>query len=203
MKARPASLQHRTFPTLQDGLDAGLKLATTNPLEAMSHYLGSMHSYIAQQSIINAAKDAGIVRTFPKAAVGASGHPEGSLIPEGWVELEGRARYGEQLYAPADAAGIYNNYISKGFSALSPRHGQGATWAQRASNALTGLELSFNGYHFFTEGKEAIIHRAALAMSKGSAVSSLRLLKQRKAFLLPPLIWRGAAASFVQSPTEK
>ena len=164
-----ASLQHRTFPTIQDGLDAGLKLATTNPLEAMGHYLGSMHTYIAQQSIIGAAKDAGIVRTFPKRAVGASGHPEGNVVPEGWVELNGRAKYGEPLYAPADAAEIYNNYISKGWGKISPKAGRVASIMQRASNALTGLELSFNGYHFFTIGKEGMISQMARATKQAAS----------------------------------
>ena len=164
-----ASLQHRTFPTLQDGLDAGLKLATTNPLEAMSHYLGSMHTYIAQQSIINAARDAGIVRTFPKRAVGASGHPEGNIIPEGWIELNGRAKYGEPLYAPYDAAQVYNRFISKGWGQISPEAGRIASILQRASNGLTGLELSFNGYHFFTEGKEAMISQMARATTQAFA----------------------------------
>lgn len=174
-----ASLQHRTFPTIQEGLDAGLKLATTNPLQVMGRYLGSMHTYVAQQEIINAAKDAGIVQAIDKQSVGASGNPESRVVPDGWVALRGRAQYGEPLYAPADAAQIYNNYISKGFGEISPQHGRTAEVLQRASNAVTGLELSFNGYHFFTIGKEGIINEFARAMSQamggdfGKAVTSL------------------------------
>ena len=160
-----ASLHERTFPTIQEGLDAGLKLATTNPLEVMGRYLTSMHTYIANQQIIQAGKDAGLIKTFPAPSAGASGNLEGRKIPPGWVQLKGRAGFGEPMYAQADAARIYNNYISKGFGEISPHAGKIAEVAQWVSNVMTGLELSFNGYHMFTIAKEAIINQAALAMS--------------------------------------
>jgi hypothetical protein len=162
-----ASLHHRKFPTLQDGLNAGLKLASTDPVDVTMRYMGSMRNFIEAKNILQAGKDQGFIKTFKNSRMGASGNPEGDKIPFGYVALKGRGSTGPEgsLYAPADFAEIYNNYLDQGFHSTET----GARLynaLQNTSNAVTALELGFSGYHAFTMAKEAIIHQVAEGLSR-------------------------------------
>jgi hypothetical protein len=162
-----ASLHERTMPTIQDGLDAGLKLATTDPIEVSTRYLSSMHSFIEATDILDTAKTAGIVKFFDSKAMGASGAGN-SLIPEGYAPLLGRggptSGHG-QAYAPEDWARVYNNYISQGFHG-NTESGKVFDALQHTSNSVTALELGLSGYHAFTMAKEAIISDFAKGVSQ-------------------------------------
>lgn len=162
------SLKERTMPTIADALKSGLKLASTDPIEVALRYRSSMRNLIESHDILEKAKDVGLVKTFKAAAMGASGNPAGvSDIPVGWVALKGRGGTQQegQLYAPADAARIYNNYIDPGFH-RTEEGGNLFDALQRTSNSVTALELGFSGYHVFTMAKEAIIHEVARGISK-------------------------------------
>jgi hypothetical protein len=158
-----ASLQKRKVPTIQDGLDHGLKLASKDPIEISMRYLNSMHNFIESQEILHEMKNRGLaIAVEGGKAVGASGNPEGSNIPEGYAPLEGRGKLDEQLYAPEDAARIYNMYISPGFRGET---GKLVDIAQRGVNSVTSLELGLSAYHVFTMAKESIISEFARGLS--------------------------------------
>lgn len=170
-----ASLKKRTMPTIADGIAAGLKPLTTDPIEATMRYVSSMDRFIASTSVLDAAKENGTVRYFRPKTMGASGHPESrgsnvapsGPIPEGWTQLEGRGStnaMGQTAYAPEDFARVYNNFISKGFHA-NAEAGKVYDAVQGASNAITSLELGLSGYHAFTMANEAIISDVARGIS--------------------------------------
>ena len=163
-----ASLKNRIIPTIQDGLDAGLKLASSDPIEIGMRYLSSMHNYIEATDILNTAQENKTIKTFKKPGMGASGHPEGSLIPTGWAPLQGRGAggvTGVQWYAPEDWARVYNNYVSNGLHS-NLEAGKIYDALRKTSNAVTTLELGLSGYHAFTMGKEAIISDVAKGISQ-------------------------------------
>ena len=163
-----ASLKARTIPTIKDGIDAGLKPLTTDPIEATMRYVSSMDRFIAQQEVFNAAKDAGTIKFVKPKVTGASGHPDSFKVPEGYAPLEGRGARnikGEQAYAPADWARVYNNYISQGFHG-NVEAGKLYDAVQGVSNGITAMELGLSGYHAFTMANEAIISDVAKGISQ-------------------------------------
>jgi hypothetical protein len=170
-----ASLKARTMPTIADGIKAGLKPVTTDPIEATMRYVASMDRFIASTEVLDAAKSAGTIKYFSPKSMGASGHPGAGHnvsptgpIPEGWVAIEGRGStnaLGQQAYAPADWARVYNNFISRGFHA-NEEAGRVYDAVQGASNAITSLELGLSGYHAFTMANESIVSEVARGISQ-------------------------------------
>ena len=144
-----ASLKKRTMPTIADGIAAGLKPLTTDPIEATMRYVSSMDRFIAATDVLDTAKANGTVKYIRPKTMGASGNPEGFKVPEGYAPLEGRGARdatGAQAYAPEDFARVYNNFISKGFHA-NAEAGKVYDAVQGASNAITSLELGLSGYY--------------------------------------------------------
>jgi hypothetical protein len=163
-----ASLKARSVPTIADGIAAGLKPVTTDPIEATMRYVRSMDNFIASTEVLDAAKVNGTVKYIRPKVTGASGNPQGYQVPEGWVPIKGRGATsptGEQAYAPADWARVYNNFISKGFHGNEDA-GRVYDALQHGSNAITSLELGLSGYHAFTMANEAIISDVARGISQ-------------------------------------
>jgi hypothetical protein len=183
-----ASLKKRSIPTIADGIAAGLKPLTTDPIEATMRYVSSMDKFIASQGVLDAAKANGTVRYFRPKTMGASGHPASGgsnvapsgPIPEGWVPIKGRGAtnaMGQTAYAPEDWARVYNNYISRGFHEMDETLGNSVDAFQRASNSVTGLELGLSGYHAFTMANEAVISDVARAVSNAAGGKPIKGLK--------------------------
>jgi hypothetical protein len=163
-----ASLRKRTMPTIADGIVAGLKPLTTDPIEATMRYVTSMDRFIASTSVLDAAKANGTVKYIRPKTMGASGHPESFRVPDGWVAIKGRGARdatGAQAYAPADWARLYNNFIDQGFLG-SETWGRPYEAMRNAGNAITAMELGFSGYHAFTMANEAVISEVARGISQ-------------------------------------
>lgn len=164
-----ASLKKRTVPTIADGIAQGLTPLTTNPLEATMRYVTSMDRFIAATDVLETAKGNGTVKFIRPKVMGASGHPDSFKVPPGWQPLEGRGATdatGARAYAPEGWARVYNNYISRGFADIRPEIGDAYEGVRRASNAITGLELSLSGYHFLTVAKAAMDNSMAQAIKQ-------------------------------------
>src|SRR6516162_4035169 len=152
-----AALKKRTIPTVADGLAAGLKLRTTNPIEATMDYVRNMDRFIATSEMLDAARSAGTVKYY---------RPGSRNVPEGWVELSGRGSIkstpaGPMIaHAPADWARVFNNYISRGFYGTDVG-GNIFEAAQKSSNAITAMELGLSGFHAFTMANEGIVSEVA------------------------------------------
>ncbi len=130
------SLQQRAFPTLSEAMEAGLKPKTTNPIETVMGYVNNMGNLMAAHRSIELAQENGIADYFKPGQQ-----------PEGWVPLNGNLaeREGKTLFAPEDAARVYNNDISKGATGLA---GEILDNIQRMNNFANKLVLGMSGYHF-------------------------------------------------------
>ena len=163
-----ASLHARSIPTIKEGLAQGNKLLTSDPIEATMRYVTSMDKFIAQHEVFDAAVANGTIIYDRPKVMGASGHPESFKIPEGYAPLEGRGGTnikGEQAYAPAEWARVYNNYISRGVH-KNEEWGRVYDTIQSVSNGITAMELGLSGYHAFTMANEAIISDVAKGISQ-------------------------------------
>jgi hypothetical protein len=160
-----ASLHGRTVPTIADGIRAGLQPLTTDPIEATLRYVASMDRFIASIEVLDTAKAIGQVKWVKPKVMGASGHPDSFKVPAGWKPIEGRGATranGSRAYAPEGFARVYNNFISRGFHELGGgEYGAAYDVAQRASNAVTALELGLSGFHAVTMANEAGISKLA------------------------------------------
>lgn len=154
--------------TIDEGEAMGLEPVTRNPVEVGIRYINSIRKYIASQEILRAGKDEGRILFVRPKSMGASGHPDPSRVPPGYVPLEGRGatnQFGGRAYAPEDWARIYNNFISRGFDQVGGgEYGQAYNAARRASNAITQSVLSFSGYHAFTMAEASISNQMAKVM---------------------------------------
>ena len=163
-----SSMHHRAYPTIPDGLKAGLELDTNDMIEGGARYTESMRDFIATSQIRDQSIMQGMMKYVESTGGGAaSGHPEPpTSVPPGWDPILGRAgRPDGQLYAPKEVAALYNNHIS------SPWKGNAeaqtiANAAQRISNATTGLLFGFNMFHGVTITNESFLYDLGLGASK-------------------------------------
>lgn len=180
-----ASLKKRTVPTIADGIAAGLKPISTDPLEVSMRYVQSMDRFIATQQVLDKAKvDGNIVYIKPRV-MGASGNPDSFQVPPGWVPINGRGATnaaGAKAYAPADFARVYNNFIDAGIH-------RNADWgkvydaARNTSNAVTSLELGLSGFHAATMAQEAMVNSVAKGIGE---LASGRPLSAAKSIISTP-----------------
>lgn len=171
------NLKQRTIPTLQDGIDAGLTPLTENPIEATLNYATNMSRYLSTVDAQTELTAEGLARWA------AQGHQ-----PEGWVPLAGirtekpamtfydqgrpvRASQAQRLFAPADVARVYNNWVQPGMEATALRGVFEP--ARRASNGMVQLKLGLSAFHAVTMAQEAMISELARGVQAGSRVPGL------------------------------
>ena len=143
-------LKQRVFPTIPDGLKAGLQLKSTDPIEVGTRYLNQVDHFMAANEVLkNALKD---------------GYASAERGP-GLVKLEGRGIGNRPIFGTEDFARVFNNFYSPGFH-QTLEGGRIYDVLRHASNSITGLELGMSLYHPFTIAKEAFISKAALGVSK-------------------------------------
>lgn len=148
-------LKEREIPTIEDGLNFGLKLEEKNPVRATSKYIASMSNYIASVNVLRAIHN----------DLGGGYYKEGRQ-PEGYAPLIGKnaeriedAKIDEEngqvvpasnlhLYAPKQVADLYNAFLSKGFE--DTKLGPAYMIARDAINANTMMELGLSAYHLNT-----------------------------------------------------
>ena len=160
-----ASMRARSIPTIMDGIRQGLVPVTYDPLELVMRYVQSVDRFI----YFEAARDAAVrnrtaVWVRPHA-VGASGHPMGYNVPQGWTKLAGRGSTradGAQLFAPTDFATVWNRGLSPGFT--GPMSQPIVQSIHQASNFVTMAELGLSAYHAFTMAHESMVSEVASAI---------------------------------------
>ena len=182
----------RSIPTIEDGLNAGLELKSSNPINAYQAYITNMDRFIATERVFENARNVGTIKYF------APGKQ-----PDGWVEVESRLgnkiqsfftltpggnvdvhAIPKKAYAPADWARIYNNFTSRGYAELGQEFGSAYQGARMASNAVTALELSLSGYHALTMAQEAMVNEVARAVQQTARGN---LLKAGKSLVTAPV----------------
>jgi|GEM_PF-5140243 len=181
-----ASLKARTVPTVADGLAAGLKPISVDPLEVSMRYVQSMDRFIATQEVLDKANAEGTIKYVKPKVMGASGNPDSFQVPPGYVPINGRGAVradGAHAYAPADWARVYNNFIDAGIH-------RNADWgkiydaARNTSNAVTSLELGLSGFHAATMAQEAMVNAVAKGIGE---LASGRPIKAAKSILKAPV----------------
>lgn len=167
------STRARSIPTIADGLAAGLKLRTSNPLEAYALYVTNMDRFIATEKVFDEAVKNGTVKYF------APGRAPSDMVP---VASRLGQKAGMTAYAPENWARVYNNFTSQGMLSRESRlTGTADVYqtAQQISNALTQSTLALSGYHAVTMTQEAMLNEAARAVqqvSRGSPIAALKSL---------------------------
>ena len=177
-----ASLSKRTVPTYRDGIAAGLEPLTTDPIEITMRYVASMDKFIGAQELLETAKNQGMIKYVMPRVVGGTGKPNSFIEPPGWKPLDGRGALradGARAYAPEGFARVYNNWLSRGVYGANEDLGNAYDVLRRASNTITGAELSFSGYHFLTVGKAAFdnsLSQALYLARSGKPISAAKQL---------------------------
>lgn len=173
------NLKQRAFPTLKEAMDAGLKPKTTNPIETVMRYVTNMNNLITAHEGVKLAREFGVADYFKRGEQ-----------PEGWVPLNGNLAEettlpegsstgkaiptSKVLYAPEDAARVYNNDISEG--ATGPI-GDIADMVQHANNFASKLVLGLSGYHFSATTMASMASDIGRALTMGSAGERASALK--------------------------
>ncbi len=158
-QGRGGFTKKRDIPTVADGLAAGLVPQTLNPIEAAMHYIANADRFIAINRVFDDARARGEIKyRYPgKQQAG---------------EMEIHGRLGNKVdpngvpmraYAPEGWARVFNNFIDPGFTGPV---GDVMNAAVRASNWVTGLELSLSGFHAVTMANEAMISSMARGLGE-------------------------------------
>ena len=164
------STQKRSIPTYAEAEARGLVPKYQSPVDMISAYNDAISMYVAHKRLIRGLRNDGLLVYGAPKVVGATGGPrQVTNIDPTWAPLHGvETPYGQQAYVPRDAATIYNNFMDAGFR-KDPSSRNIYDAARRTSNAVTALELGFNGYHLFTVGTEAYLSDLSKALGQAAA----------------------------------
>lgn len=190
----PASfLKERTIPTTREGIEAGLKPVTTNPVDLTLLKLREMQRYLMGQRVITEMKDQGLVKYVAAGAERPAGYvrlndkvatvygpkqgavtlPEGANIAPEEVGVPGRRIMGE-YWAPEPVARIVNNYLSPGL------RGNAIYDAFRGvGNTLNQAQLGLSAFHLGFTSMDAAVSRTSLGieqMAAGKVLTSAKTL---------------------------
>jgi hypothetical protein len=166
------NLKARELPTVADGLRAGLKLKTTDPVEATIRYAANMDRFLATNEIVDTMRGSGQAKYFKPGTA-----------PDGWMEMKGRLSQKitpvgpMKLYAPEGAATVFNNFVSRGFADIGPNAAKAYDTVQRAANTITSLKLGLSAFHATTMANEAVINDVARAVGQAGRGDLLRAAK--------------------------
>jgi hypothetical protein len=156
-------LQHRTLypPTFKEGIAIGLRPKTWNPVDMALIKHAEIRKYIFGLKTTEWMDQTGMVKTFTSA----------KDAPVGWSELNepygrvmSRNDAGEMVergrrFAPADAANVFNNFVSKGirgkYAALDAAFG--------LNNGMNRVQLGLSAFH----GVASTLHTAVNDIGMG------------------------------------
>jgi hypothetical protein len=116
LEGSKAFLKQRTHLTFEEGLKAGLKPVSDNPVDLVLLKAREMDRYIMAHKTLGELKEQGLAKFVPL----------GSDVPAGWTRINDpigtpyqQGDNGELIlrghyYAPEGAAQVLNNYLSPG-----------------------------------------------------------------------------------------
>lgn len=173
--------KQRTIDMIAQGLDRGLELATTNPLELTSIKLREMDRAIRGQEM----KDKMISSGLAQIVKAGERLPAGMDYLQDYAFTAGR---GARYAAPIHAARVFNNAM-KG----SMLHGGLFNAVRGFANAMNRAQLSIPGFHFLFMTKDSITSEVALALKaavEGHYVDSLKHLSVAP-YSVADKLWKG------------
>ena len=174
-------LMQRKFPTIADGMNAGLKPKFYDPIEATTNYMNRIEHFIEMNRTLDEGMQLGYVHNARQA---------------GDVELMGRTKGGLRMYAPADWARNYNNFYDPGIFHSTEEGGKLYDTARRATNFMTSIELAGPVFHTVTMAGESIISKAASALSLAAGGDFKTSLKRLSEVPFAPVSYYKRAAPF-------
>lgn len=171
-------LKQRTIPTTADGLAAGLKPVTSNPIDLTLLKLREMERYLTAQRAFQELKGQGLLQYIrPGATIpdgfarindniatvfgprqGAVTLPAGANISPADVAVQGRRIMGE-FWAPEPVANVLNNHLSPGL------RGNAVYDLYRGiGNTMNQAQLGLSAFHLGFTSLDAMTSRTALAI---------------------------------------
>jgi hypothetical protein len=181
-------LKHRHYDYFLDGLRAGLKPVSDNPIELALLKVREMDRYIYGQKIFQQMKEAGLAKFFRPGEA-----------PAGWVRLDDKVAHIRQFsdiekgviergnyYAPETAAVVFNNHVGAGLQGNAIYD-----LIRGSSNMLNQAQLGFSAFHLGFTTADVITSQAALGTKQIS-----RGLMQRRPDYLAKGIWNWVTSPF-------
>jgi hypothetical protein len=173
IQGRKGFLKQRRFETLADAMDAGLIPVTTNPIRMQLLKMREMDQFYHGTRMAQEMKAAGIARWVPAtryAEAEAQGMKE---LKDPYFQPKLRANrfpgvpsnmevHPGKWYAPAPAANVFNNYVSRGIAGHSVIY----DGFRKSGNALNSLQLGLSGFHATFVLLDTIMSRMALGLQQ-------------------------------------
>ncbi len=214
-----AFTRSRVFDDIMEGINAGYKLVSTNPVDLVFLKLAEMDRYINAHTALQAMEESGLVRLIPA----------GEKMPEGFGDISGR--YGivtkkgfmdpatgmesepksYRYVAREDVAQVFNNYLSQNLY-NNKYVGNPFKAYMGAANMLNQFQLGvFSAFHAGFTSLEAVISHGALgmkALSRGDFKEAGKYFREAPAaWLLNPKLgdkvlkaWMGDPAAAQEMP---
>lgn len=182
-----ANLKERTWPTIADGLRAGLELAEADPIKVWSDYHNTMRKVIARAQVIDAMMENGTGRFRDPPVVGEDGHLQPAQDMRGWTPLAGETGP-KQVWAPTEVARMYNNWTRTAWPGSQEMQTIGNAF-QRISNQMTGLLFGLNAFHGSTMGGETFFNE----VGRGAGLMASGVLHAKPADILQGAKTMGAS----------
>ena len=166
-------LKQRTIPTIEEGLEKGLKLVSDNPVDLTVLKLREMDKYLMAHETLNEMKNTGLAK-FIKG--------DGRQEVDGWIkindkiatvyapkELQATTEKGTPIgttilghyYAPENAAAIINSYLKPGL-----RNKEWFRGYLGLSNIMNQAQLGLSAFHLGFTSFDAAISKAALGLNQ-------------------------------------
>jgi ddrB-like ParB superfamily domain len=176
LEGSKAFLKSRAVPTIKDGLDAGLQLASANPVDLVLRKVREMDKYITAHHIMADMQDRGQMQ-FIRAT---------DQMPDGWARIndkiatifgtpdkEGALQIDGYMVAPEPAAQLINNYLSPG---LREKSGLFRAYLGLA-NTLNQFQLGFSAFHLGFTTTDVAVSRFANGVTQLVSGKPLQGLK--------------------------
>jgi hypothetical protein len=181
----------RTFDDINAGLEAGFKLADTNPINLVMLKMAEMDKYLNAHIALQSMEESGLVQLIPA----------GEKMPDGYGDISGKyglvtkrahqeadGTPGElksyRYIAREDVAQVFNNYLSQNLY-NNKYIGKPFTAYMKAANMLNQFQLGvFSAFHAGFTSLEAVISHAALgvkAVARGDMKEAGRYFKEAPA----------------------
>ena len=172
-------LKQRTYEYVNEGLQAGLKLANPNPINAVLLKVREMDRFIVGKRLVDQLKNEGTLKFFPPGKL-----PNGWKIINDpvarvrqWSEEEGGFIDRGNYAAPENAARILNN-------ALTPSALKGNPYfdaLRGAGNTINMSQLGVSAFHFSFTTVDSITSKVALGakqLARGDVGEGLKSLAE-------------------------
>jgi len=168
-------LKERKIPTIKEGLDLGLKLKSTNPVDNVLARVNDMNRYVMAKDIWGKFKENELVQ-FVKS---------GDKAPKGYIKVndkiarvmqfseseKGFIQRGE-YWMPEQAGTILNNFLSPGLKGKV-----GYELLRQSGNLMNQVQLGLSAFHFAFTSIDAATSRVALGVQQFSEGKPIKALK--------------------------